>query len=198
MENINELLYMIHMNDEFALKELLRVLTPGYEAEIANIVKPYPIFGNYKEEMREEMFCTVYIAIESYRYDIDCSFRTYAMLIARRRMYRLIYTMHHKFVAGFNRTGSLDLQIRNKTDVGSLFASRDMLSYPEYVLDMNEAVVRLEETVDRMPKQFRQVYDTWCAGYKYKAGSERLGITYKQYESNLRKVKRMVRQAVMA
>ena len=199
MENLNELLYMIHMNDEYALKELLELLEPGYDAEIGRMVKSYPTFGNYKAEMRQEMRSTLHIAIETFRYDIDCTFRSYAMIIARRKLYRLIVVMNHQFVPGFNRTASLEAPLHNnREEFTSLFASRDVLSFPEYVLDMNEAGRRLDDTVNQMPKQIRRIYDAWCAGYQYKTGSERLGLTYKQYESSIMKVKRMVHQAVMA
>lgn len=198
MENMNELLYMVHMKDESALKELIEALNISYQAEISHFVKLYPPLYAYKSELLQEVLSTLSSAIESYRYDMNCSFRSYATILAKRKICRQVFVLNHQYISGFNGTSSLDDTLDDKTERISLYASKDVLGNPEYVLHMKEAGQRVKEAYSTLPEVQKNVYNAWSSGCKYADGSERVGITYKQYESNLAKVKGIVHRAVMS
>ena len=196
MENMNELLYMVRMKDEWALKKIYREMVIGLEAELNSLIKIYKPLNIYRDELKQEEMISVIVAIENYRPERECSFQSYATMVARRQMWHTLRKLNRQFISGFNSTLLLDDVMMDQNSFINLMVSRDVLSNPVYRLEMKEAEQRINETVDRMNNKETQILNSWLTGRKFTEESKRLGLTYKQYESRLARVRKKIHSAV--
>ena len=196
MENMNELLYMVRMKDEWALEKIFSEMVIGLEAELSSLIKIYRPLNIYRDELKQEEMVSVIIAIENYRPERECSFQSYAAMIARRQMWHTLRKLNHQFISGFNSTLLLDDVMMDQNSFINLMISRDVLSNPVYRLEMREAEQRINETIDGMNNSEKQILNSWLTGRKFTEESKRLGLTYKQYESRLSRVRKKVHSAL--
>ena len=198
MENVNELLYMVHMKDEWAMRRLMDVMRTGYESEVAAAVHMYLPLHAYRDELAQEAWLTLPNAVETFQPDRNCSFRVYAALIARRRIWRAVRKLGRQYVSGFNNTVLLEDCLQERPAGWQMLAAKDVLSDPRYVLAMKEAQQRLQETVEQMSDKEKAILRCWARGGKYSTNSEQLGITCKQYEGRLVRVRSRIHKALAA
>ncbi len=196
MENMNELLYMARMKDEWALNRIYSEMGTGMEAELNILIKTYRPLQIYRDELKQEEMISILTAIETYRPERQCSFQSYASMIARRQMWHAVRKLSHQYISGFNSTLLLDDLMVDQKSFLSMMISKDVLSDPAYMLAMKEAQRRIEETVKNMNSRETQVLNSWMTGGKYTDESKRLGLTYKQYETRLSRVREKVMSAV--
>ena len=196
MENMNELLYMVRMKDEWALEKIYSEMMIGLEAELNSLIKIYRPLLIYRDELKQEEMISVIAAIENYRPERECSFPSYASMVARRQMWHTLRKLNHQYISGFNSTLLLDDVMMDQKSFLNLMISKDVLSNPVYRLEMKEAEQRIKETVEKMNSKETEILNSWLTGGKYTEESKRLGLTYKQYESRLGRVRKKIRDAL--
>ena len=196
MENMNELLYMVRMKDEWALEQIYSEMVVGLDAELNALIKIYRPLYIYRDELKQEEMISLVAAIENYRPERECSFRSYAATVARRQMWHALRKLNHQYISGFNSTLLLDDAMLDQKSFLTLLISKDVLSDPVYRLEMKEAQLRIKETVDKMNDRDTQIFNSWLTGKKYTEESKRLGLTYRQYEARLSRVREKIRDAV--
>ena len=192
-ENMNELLYMVRMNDEWALNEIFKRLKTSLQVELNKLVFSYSPLLVYRDELEQEERIAVYTAIERYQPERDISFSVYAVAIARNAMRKLIRKLNHQYISGFNGTRLIYDVLKDDATYMNLIQSKDVLSDPQYVLRMREAYDVLEKTLSRKLKpEDVAVKQCWMEGGTYLENCKKLGMTYKQYESRITKIKKRV------
>lgn len=85
MENVYELLYMIRMQDEFALRALLDHFSLIKMIILNKVIKNYPYLKFEKEDLLQEMALVIVQAAEAYREDQQCGFDTYVTRCIKNR-----------------------------------------------------------------------------------------------------------------
>ena len=196
MTNYDELLYMVRMKDESSLKELLQRLQGPIEIGINRQVAVFPAIVHYREDLRMEAQISILRAIESYQEDVACSFLTFATVVINNRIKQCSRRIARNN-SGMNvNTVSLDAETEEISAMSNLIASRDSLGLPEYRLRFNEAHERYNECRSRMSETEEKICDAWIEGGTYIMESGKLGMTVRQYEHRLRRVKQKVKDAV--
>ncbi|MBQ9327225.1 MAG: sigma-70 family RNA polymerase sigma factor [Solobacterium sp.] len=196
MENVYELLYMIRMKNEWAMNRLCAHMNEMVVIEVNHLIKEYAPLVRYRDDMIQEGQIVVARAIETYRNDRFCSFYTYVTLAVRRRLWQVIHTLNTQAEFGFSGTVEYEEDSDMMMAATNLAASPQMLWRPEYHLAYNEAYHRLEQMVQTLSEDEKRVLDTWIEGGTYTMNCEKLGLTYKQYDGRLNRLKKKVRKTV--
>ena len=79
----------------------------------------------------------------------------------------------------------------------NLIPSRDRMSDPVFRLHFNEAARRMKDAEKKLSDREREVFSTWTEGGTYLMKAEKLGMTYRQYEGRLARIKRKMIAAVL-
>lgn len=196
MKNFNELIYMIRMNDETALKELIGCLKGTIEYGITSVSERNVSLWSYREDLRIEALVSLMKAIETYQDDLNCSFGTYAAVVLKNRIKQQAGRMIKNNSYMMLNTESLDVCNEEMPGMSNLLASKDMMSVPEYRMRFNEAYDRYLAARDTMSVREKEVCDAWIEGGTYVMESGKLGMSIRQYEHQLRRVRNKVKEAV--
>ncbi|MCF0116259.1 MAG: sigma-70 family RNA polymerase sigma factor [Erysipelotrichaceae bacterium] len=77
MENVYELLYMCHMQDEYAQKALLDYYGVLKSILINKVIRSYSYLNLDREDLQQEMAVAIMNAVDAYREDQNCGFDTF-------------------------------------------------------------------------------------------------------------------------
>ncbi|MBO7702847.1 MAG: hypothetical protein J6S26_00270 [Solobacterium sp.] len=197
MDNIYELLYMVHMNDRWSLQWMLVKLRPVIEVSVSTVLATHPRLAAYHDDMVQEAQLAILSAIDTYRDDRGASFRTYAGTLIKRRIWSFVraITSSMDFI-------SREIYLEGRTycdlpEVRNNVTANSWMNDPVYMLRYHEAEERFVKLVNSMKDREVQILKTWIEGGTYEMHRESLGLTYKQYEGRLRRIRRKVYRAVL-
>ena len=196
MSNVNELLYMARMNDETAMGLLMEEMKPQMRYEIREITNTFSPLRNYEEDFMQEAGICLYVAMETFREDKRCSFPSYLTVIVKRRIWALAKKLSHTHSIGFNHTLALDYPYTDEETLLNILENPDAMSNPEYYLRYSLALESLKGLCRRLTERESVIYDTWIKGERYEVSRKTLGLTYKQYEGRVRRLRSRIREAV--
>ena len=196
MSNINELLYMARMKDETAIQILMDEMKPRIRCDIRQIIGVYQPLRGYEEDFMQEGGICLFTAMETFREDRRCSFPTYLAIIVKRRIWALVRKLNHSHSQGFNMTIALDQPYAEEEGLLSLLENTDRLGDPEYYLHFTIALENLNDLREVFRDRDHDIYDAWTKGDRYEVSRQRLGLSYKQYEGRLRRLRNKVRTVV--
>ena len=196
MSDINELLYMARMNDETAIRLLMEEVKPQIRYSVREILNSYRPLKYYEEDFMQEAVICVHKAMETFRDDMNCSFSSYLALIVKRRLWALARKLSRSLSQGFNHTIALDCQYADEESLINVIENRDAMSNPEYYLRYTLARDSLRALCRTFNERENVIYDAWERGEKQTVSSRRLGLTYKQFEGRLRRLRNRVREVV--
>ena len=198
MSNINELLYMARMKDEAAVRILMDELKMQIRYDVTDIINIYGPLRCYEEDFMQEANLCFYVAMETFREDRNCSFPSYLTIIVKRRTWALVRKLSHSHCCGFNQTVALDHQYAEGESLLNLIENRDAMSNPEYYLHYTLALESLEGLMGALTERDGIICESWSQGEQYDISRKKLGLSYKQYEGRLRRLKHRVREVVYA
>lgn len=195
--NTYELLYMIRMKNAEAMEELFEVFRRCIEAEIAVQISRYQVLHTFRDDLTIEGQVGLVHAAECYRESPKCRFTSFATVVIHRRIQQA--AKHYRLAAAEHGLNPLSLDLSDadmSASFTNLIPTRDKLSDPEFRLYYNEAKRRMKRAVQKLNPMERRILYSWTEGGSYVMKAERLGMTYRQYEGKLGRVKRKVLAAV--
>ena len=114
-------------------------------------------------------------------------------MVVKRRIWNVVRDIlveyQHK---GFDSI-SLDDQEVNYYEI---LEQNNRLAEPEYYMQYQNAANRLQEEIGLLDEEERDILSCWMASESYQEASKRLGLSKKQYDGRLQRVKRKIKQAL--
>ncbi len=195
--NMYELLYMIRMKNAEALEEMFCEYKRCIDAEVAGQISRHGILRSFRDDLMIEGQIGIVRAAECYRQDQPCKFSSFVNVVIHRRIQQA--AKHFRLLAAEHGLNPLSLDLCD-TDMSApytnLLPAKDWMGNPEYRLHYNEAQRRMDAAVRKMNDTERKILHSWTEGGSYVMKAEKMGMTYRQYEGKLGRVKRKVFSAV--
>ncbi len=192
--NTYELLYMCHMGDRKAEKCIVDEYRRMAEGIVAgSLSSQYGITGVCRDDLVQEALIGVTDAIDMYRQDKDASFRTFAALVVRRRVWKMV--KHYKTI-GFGTDDSLDASVVEDIPLADIIPSPNRMLEPEYACRFHVAESNMNEVYESLSPKEKAIYKAWQDGCSYKEGAKRFNCTQRSFEGRLRRVKQKVKDAL--
>lgn len=200
MNNPYELLYMSRMEDAYAFKALFLMYQPLVQTEVKKILLEYPSMREmYEDDLVQEAMCSIPQAIQAYRFDLNCGFTTFLMLVARRRIYSMLRSLSAKSVVQYTDIMRLDAtRVNEPSSLYEVLPGRNTWEDPRFTLRFHEAQQRVKHVFSKMSDLDKQVFEVWQTKKGYKEASEVLGMSYKSFDGRVQRIKRQIRAAVYA
>lgn len=194
--NAYELLYMSRMCDEWAQKALFLQSRQMQKTMIQVIIARFRPYRIYEDDMLQEADLALIYAMDSYREDRQCSFKTFLSLLTKRRVWTALRHYSTDSLVQMHDTLTLHSQVSEDEPYYETFEQKDPLSNPEYRLHFNDAVNRLNETVETLSNEEKQILDFWITEQPYQKACDAMGVSYKAYDGRLQRVRKKIRSAV--
>lgn len=197
MQNINfyELLYQARMDDEYAIKLLEQEVQPFLINWVNERIRTNFCGSKlYFEDLYLEALMGMLEAIETFREDKSASFITYLKIVVNNRLKNCAKAVLTKTEPPLEKTLSLNLE-NHYYDGHSQMAmvSENKLNDPSYVLLLKESKDKLDRAISDMSKAERDAMFMYYDGLTYDQASEKLSITYKEYDGRLQKARKKIR-----
>lgn len=182
--NDNELLYMIHQEDEQALA----ILIQKYHSVIQYQIKKYQKKGVYTiDDYYQLALIKLVHAIYHYREDKDASFHYYFMEIVRRSF--IDHFRHCNSYNGFQEAYciSLDMEVHEE---GTYYTMMDFVNTPErrehIILEFLEYLQACKAYLK--PIEIK-IINYRLLGYSYRQIAHKLNINEKKVDNTIRKIR---------
>ncbi|MGX8832773.1 sigma-70 family RNA polymerase sigma factor [Amedibacillus sp. YH-ame10] len=188
-ENDYELIYLIHSNDEIAL----RLLLEKYEGFAKATIKRYKKNMDRKicyDDLMQLARIKLLQAVDNYRVDCDVAFFCYYADVFRNAMiddYRERFT----YKSACERfTLSLDMQVR---DIYEQYTYLDIMESQttEIPATVCDRILKAKRKLSPMEKR---IFDLRMQGYTYVQISQQLQINTKKVDNTLRKIRKQKRK----
>lgn len=197
MENLYEMLYMWHQNDSYAQNYLVNYYEPIIRSMAVDLCRRNADLDIEPEDLIDEGRFGVAVSAETYRYDRNCSFRTYAPLVIRRRMYAALRSCARQKNIRRSRFVYLDDDEEMRMPRYDVWESGDVMSRPQYCMHYHMAAAEARHTYDEMSEKEQKALQLYNGGHTYREAAEIMGTTVKGYNAVLIRAKNKVRSAVM-
>ena len=194
MINYSELLYLARMKDNHAIRSLLEAFEMQINFEVGAQTAKYNVPAYYRDDLVLEGQLCVMRAVEYFREDRDCRFSSFTNMIIRRRIQQVVRGLVQQW--SNYQPYTLDAELDDKPAMTNLLRTNDMMSDPVYRMHFNEAWNRMDQTVQQLSSKEQEILHTWLEGGTYEMRSEKLGLTYRQYEGRLRRLRKKLFDAV--
>ncbi|MCR5795362.1 MAG: hypothetical protein K6G61_08505 [Solobacterium sp.] len=196
MENINELLYMYHAGDTYALRRLVRYCRIQSEVNVSFVLQTRQEMTFMREDMIQEAHTAAVRAIDLYREDRGAGFSTFITVVIRRKAYNCL-RLYYK-----NRQVLLDaVPLDSVTDTGSILYDCVSQNYglfePEYYTSFENAREKLLNSSHLFT--VREL-DAIRAYQKYETSDEcadSLNCSRKTYNARLCSAKKKIRHDIL-
>ena len=165
--NAYELLYMIHAQDEWALRHLLYLYKPKVDTVLRTVLRSFSFYAQYTED-RES----------------TGPYEGFAMVIAKRRILQEIRNLSRK-CRNTQGTWSFDQVISEKEPAYDLYATPDGMVYPEYYLHYMCAKENLETALATLSEEDKAAIPLLQEGVSRLEGARRMGIGVQEYDLHL-------------
>ncbi len=194
-ENIYELLYMAHLNDQYAMAALYEQFTGMFKSIVKNAVSAYSIpMESYWDDVLQEVSMTLYDAIERYRDDQDTAFITFLCVLARRKASNVCRRLARPYTR-FGDIMSLDGKIGEDNGY-SVVEQTDRMNDPVYAMYYHDAEERLRKVLETLSPKELDALQAWLNSESYEDGAKRNGISYKAWDGRRHRVRKKIHQAV--
>lgn len=194
-ENIYELLYMIRLEDDWALKTFFQHFERLLHDLVGKNIYSCPSLCIYEEDMLQEARIALYEACEGYREDRGASFQTFATLVVKRKIWKLVEKYHSTTTVQLHRA----MQVSEENYLGDwydFFESKDRLSDPVYYTQYRVAEENLLETVHNLNEKEHETLDAWMSCDCYEDARQMLHLTRAAYSGRLDRLKRKIRKSI--
>lgn len=197
--NDDELLYMIHQADEWALQTLIL----KYQPMIRGMIRMQSGFSgiagwSFHEDLEQESRLMAASAINSYREDCGCSFKTYLTHCLRKRLQTLYRHTRSAKEAAFYECESLDCVVNEDHAVyrTEMIPSADRFSDPVYCFKLTQSSDQLRQIRRFFTPQEWQLLCLSLEGLSYKEAAALLNCSVKSYDNRLQRVRRKLQRLI--
>lgn len=194
-ENIYELMYLSHMGDERAFNTFLLSFENLLSCLVDTCIKSNPLMVIYRDDLIQEARCALYDAYETYREDRDTSFYTFATLVVKRHIWKVLARYNSKINVQIHDTLSFDSSAYNG-DWYEHIPAQDGMSNPQYYTHYHVAEENLNNVTKKLNKKDREVIYAWLNSSCYEEAKDMLGISYKSYAGRLTRVRNKIKKAI--
>ena len=193
--NPYELIYMSRTGDQFAVQALFDFYGPYLGTLVNSALSSYPALRTYYDDIKQEAMISLFDAVETYREDMNTSFKSFLSLVARRRIRNVIRSYMPAYRNGLCSNISLDSMVNEEETYYDVIPQRNMLNEPDYYTAYNDAADRLRQCVASFNETEYEVYRSIYRGDTYASAAERLNCTPKSYDGKVQRVKKKLTQA---
>jgi len=190
-ENDNELLYMIHQEDEWALRMIIEKYRKVIDCKIAEIVYDKSLYRQYKEDLRQVGLILLQECIASYNAVKNTKFSTFFSFCLERKIRSQVKSYHGQ--GGMYLTAlSLDQTVDEfgEFTLGENIESR----YPDYQSDALIKFNSVVEGIEKVTDEFNGVERAICRlkqqGYTYPEIVAELSCNYKKVDNTMQKFRK--------
>lgn len=177
-------------NDKEALEFLL-----GKYKELVNMkVGKYFIIGAEKEDMVQEGMIGLYKAVQSFEYDKQSSFKSFANMCIERQMITAIKTSNRQKHMPLNSYLSLNISAGDDDDNGKdlmdIFDA-NLIEDPLETITKKEYYKNIEVTIDKSLSDFeKQVLKRFINGESYEQIATRLDTPVKSVDNAIQRIRK--------
>ena len=191
----NELLYIMHQQDDWAVEDLLN----KYKPMICGMIFRLGQFENcsvsgdaYKEDLEQESRMMLVSAADSYREDYPCSFKTYLQNCLRKHLLTIYRHSQCSSDAAFYACDSLDIIVgeNHATYKAELLDSNDRFFDPVYCFALNEASKQIKHLRRYFTPKEWKILCLSLESTSYQEAAALLNITRKSYGNQLSRVRK--------
>lgn len=194
--NAYELLYMSRMCDDWAQKALFLQSRQMQKTMIQIIIARFRPYKIYEDDMLQESDLALFYALDSYREDQKCSFKTFLTLLTKRRIWTALRHYSTDSLVQMHDTLTLHAEVAEDEPYYETFEQKDPLNNPEYRLHFFDAAERLHRTIETLSREEKQILDCWICEQPYQEASKAMNVSYKAYDGRLQRVRKKIRSAV--
>ena len=197
----DELLYMIHQKDEPAMEMLMQRYRPMIKGLIRQLgqLRHCSISGDaFQEDLEQESRIMLMSAIDSYREDCSCTFKTYLYNCIRKRLLTIYRHSQCAKEMAFYGCDSLDTLVSEDHAVYrcDMVESTDRFFDPVYCLQLNEASERLKQLRLHFTPREWKILCLSLNGTSYQSAAEQLGCTKKSYGNQLSRIRKKLNNLI--
>lgn len=195
-DNDEELLYMIHQHDEWALVTLLGKYQPlvrGLIRSNQELCGPIAALMS-KEDLIQEGAVMILEAAHSFREDQQCSFKTYLTHCLRKHLITLFRKTQSMKELAHYKSESLDMLVSEEHTVyrTESIETRDRFMNPVYCFRLNESMLVLKQVLQQLNDQERNLFSLYMNRVPYRQAAALMNCTTKSYDNRLTRLKRKI------
>ncbi|MBP3891217.1 MAG: sigma-70 family RNA polymerase sigma factor [Solobacterium sp.] len=194
MENPYELLYMHRLGSEEALKQIFSLYQPVVRNIVQQLIKKMKRLEIYEEDMIQEGLIAISQAIDTFRYDRNCSFGSFLYMIVHRKLCSYLRYYSSKRTPQPHNTLSLSQFVSEYGVEYDFIPNANPFNDPEFSLYYNEGRMRIQEKMASLTQKERDTLKMWIENKSYKEASEALNISYKAYDNRLQRLKKAIKE----
>ncbi len=187
-----ELIYMIHMDDDWALKQFLKQFKPIIMNLVNISINPFPRYYAIKEDLVQEAMIVLLESIDSYRESYDCPPQAYFSVVLKRKIMHDIQKYIRKNSLRTHDMISLDTQVNERETYYDVTPYQNSMENPEYYMNYKMLEDAVNQMANKLTYNETETLNMWLKDVNYKDASKALGISYKAYDGRLQRVKRKV------
>ncbi len=185
--NDNELLGMANSGDKVAEDQLaLR-----YTRLVKICSRPYFLVGGDVEDLIQEGMLGLLSAIREFDLSMNTSFKTYAEICVKRRIYSAIKSASRKKHDPLNDMVSFDDVLSDESSSGAVAYGVSLRRTPEEQVLARESVGEIIQTYSRCLSKFEvEVLNLFLRGLSYSEIAELCGKTDKSVDNAVQRIRR--------
>ena len=197
---------MIHINSPTDLElqqlaakgdlEAERMLIQRYSSVVRACARPYFLAGGDSEDLIQEGMLGLLSAIREYSPAGGASFRTFAELCIRRRLYSAIKTAAGSKTVSLDDCLSLDSAYFDENQARAAYTLRDVLRRgpEETVIDREGSEAFFRAFRDRLSKFEAEILELYLQGMSYREIASRVNRSSKSVDNAVQRIRRKLAQ----
>jgi len=197
MNNPYELMYMSFTGDEYAQKALFKCYENELRAYVNTVICRYRPLQIYRDDLMQEMQIAFWNAVYAYREDKRCSLRTFVHMVTERRIQAVLRSYCGGGRVSAHEVIPYDPEIAENRSFYENVRDRNRMNEPEYAYRFALAGEKLVRIIGSLSTTDRMVMEAWMNEESYAEASSRIGLSYKQYDGRLQRIRRKIRNAVI-
>ncbi len=197
MENPYELMYMAHLKDSYATKELSAMYYPMIMHIIRRYTKSEVLLNQYKDDLLLEGRLAVLQAVDSYRQDQNAGLSTFIKVLVERRIINEVRYFQRERRYDNLITTSFDYVMADNMCLYDVEPAKDGLASPEYYMRFCQAFEDVKKEIQTFTPKEREILNTiQDDSASYQSAADALGISVKAYDGRRQRVKEKLKKCL--
>ncbi|MGN1131144.1 MAG: sigma-70 family RNA polymerase sigma factor [Ruminococcus sp.] len=160
-------------------------ITIRYIKLICSVAKKYSAYGYELQDFIQEGLLSFLLACKTYSADCGSSYKNYAVKCTKNRFADIVKKANAKGSVPANKIVSIHT-VEDEQDLSN--------NVEDYVLEREYLKTFLQHISSTLNEEERNIFQMYINGYSYKDIADKLGISTKNVDNILQKIKRKLRQ----
>lgn len=160
-------------------------ITIRYIKLICSVAKKYSAYGYELQDFIQEGLLSFLLACKTYSADCGSSYKNYAVKCTKNRFADIVKKANAKGSVPANKIVSIQT-VEDEQDLSN--------NVEDYVLEREYLKTFLQHISSTLNEEERNIFQMYINGYSYKDIADKLGISTKNVDNILQKIKRKLRQ----